>query len=192
MSMNGVDIIRLRQTAGNEWQAKYHDKDGIHTVRISIKEKNTTHFFCTCNSEKFPCRHIANVEEAIAEQLTANDNNREHTGLRLENYLKDVPAEKLRDFLNDQAKFNIELYNAALLEFVAKGDAAKEKKSPKGVQTEEDLNIYALDQMLEKARNFMRLENYDEVVSIFKKIIREYFKWINNVGEDIFRIFNSK
>ncbi|MDR1238780.1 MAG: SWIM zinc finger family protein, partial [Treponema sp.] len=63
------DIIDLRETSPNRWQAKYQGNYGVYTIKIATDGKHRGEFSCTCPSDYYPCKHIAIIEEAIAERI---------------------------------------------------------------------------------------------------------------------------
>src|SRR5215510_9590899 len=115
--MNG--ITELRQISENEWKAKYNGNYGVYTIKITTNGKKKSDFSCTCPSDYYPCKHIAMIEEAIAEKIVKNKKHGKNDGMQILNILKNVSAEKLRDFIAKQAKYNSELLNSVLLEFAA-------------------------------------------------------------------------
>jgi hypothetical protein len=91
--------------------------------------------------------------------------------LWLENFIGTVSAEKLREFIITQAKYNTELNNIILPEFSMNARNAKGNKYSRLIQAtlasvphdendyylDEELNIDALGQWINKARNCVRL-----------------------------------
>jgi hypothetical protein len=194
--MYDTGIVELRQIEENQWKAKYQGNYGVYTIKITTKGKKTVKFSCSCPSDYSPCKHISMIEEAIAKKIAAEEKSGR---LKLENFIGHVSAERLREFIIEQAKYNTELNNAILIEFSANAGNAKGNKFSRLIQTtlasvphdendyylEECLNIDALDQWINKARNCVRLEKYDEAVLICKAIIEEYSQWLYNIGENV-------
>jgi len=202
--MHGTGIIELRKIAENQWKAKYQGNYGVYTIKITTDGKKTVKYSCSCPSDYSPCKHIPMIEEAIAKKIAADEKEENSSGLRLEDFIGNVSAEKLREFIITQAKYNTEFNNAILLEFSANAGNAKGNKYSKLIRTtlaavpndeddyycEECLNIDVLDQWIDKAKNCVRLKQYDEAILICKAIIEEYSQWLYNVGGDVSMIFS--
>jgi len=202
--MYGTGIVELREIAENQWKAKYQGNYGVYTIKITTDGKKTVKFSCSCPSDYSPCKHISMIEEAIAKKRGADKKKENTDGLRLEDFIKNVSAEKLREFIITQAKYNTELSNAILLEFSMNAGNTKGNKYSKLIRTalasiphdeddyypDEDLDIDALDQWIEKARNCISLKQYDEAVLICKAVIEEYSQWLYDVGEDVSPYFS--
>ena len=197
--MNG--IVELRKIAENQWKAKYQGNYGVYTIKITTNGKKTVKYSCSCPSDYSPCKHISMIEEAIAKKIAADEKS---GGPRLEDFIGNVSVERLREFIIDQAKYNTELNNAVLIEFSTSTGNAKCNKYSRLIQAtlasvphdEDDyycaecLNIDVLDQWIDKARNCVRLKQYDEAVLICKALIEEYSQWLYNAGENISLIFS--
>jgi len=203
--MYGTGIIELRKIAESQWKAKYQGNYGVYTIKITTDGKKTVDFSCSCPSDYYPCKHIPMIEEAIAKKIAADGKEGKSDGLRLEDFIGNVSAEKLRDFIITQAKYNTELNNAILLEFSSNAGNAKGNKYSKLIRTTlasiphdeddyyydaESLNIDALDQWIGKARNCVGLKQYDEAILICKAVIEEYSQWLYNIDENISQIFS--
>ena len=106
--------------------------------------------------------------------------------IRLENILKNVPVDDLRDFIINYAKDNPELYNAAFYKFIVREKTAKDSS-----ENNERQDIEILGQWLNKAKECVDQNKYDEAIKICKAIIEEYSKWLNNLEENISLIFSS-
>jgi hypothetical protein len=202
--MNG--IIELRQTAENEWKAKYQGNYGLYTIRITTDGKKTVKFSCSCPSDYYPCKHISIIEDAIAQKMADSKTFVKRIGLRLQDIIANVSVEKLREFIITQAKYNTDLLNAALLEFAANADNTNGNKYSEIIQealaalpTEEDdyyvdecLDIDILDQWFDKARKCVRLKQCDDAILICKACIEEYSQWLYNAGEGTAELFYSE
>jgi len=194
--MYDTGIVELRKIAENQWKAKYQGNYGVYTIKITTNGKKTVKYSCSCPSDYSPCKHISMIEEAIAKKIAADEKS---GGPRLEDFIGNVSVERLREFIIDQAKYNTELNNAVLIEFSTSTGNAKCNKYSRLIQAtlasvphdEDDyycaecLNIDVLDQWIDKARNCVRLKQYDEAVLICKAVIEEYSQWLYNVGENI-------
>jgi len=204
--MYDTGIIELRKITVNQWRAKYQGNYGVYIIKITTDGKKTVEYSCSCPSDYYPCKHIHMIEEAITKKIAA-DKDEEKTGrLRLEDFIGNVSAEKLREFIIAQAKYNIELKNAVLLEFSANVGNIKGNKYSRLIQAtlasvphdeddyylDECLNIDVLDQWIDKAKNCVHLKQYDEAILICKAIIEEYSQWLYNVGENVSQIFSSE
>jgi len=204
--MYDTGIIELRKITVNQWRAKYQGNYGVYIIKITTDGKKTVEYSCSCPSDYYPCKHIHMIEEAITKKIAA-DKDEEKTGrLRLEDFIGNVSAKKLREFIISHAKYNIELKNAILLEFSANAENVKGNKYARFIQAalasvphdeddyylEECLNIDVLDQWIDKARNYVRLKQYDEAILICKAIIEEYSQWLFSIDENIKQIFYSE
>jgi len=197
--MYGTGIVELRMIAENQWKAKYQGNYGVYTIKITTDGKKTVKFSCSCPSDYYPCKHIPMIEEAIAKKIAADDKEENSNRIRLEDFIENVSAEKLREFIITQAKYNPELNNAILLEFSANAGNAKGNKYSRLIRTtlaavphdeddyysKECLNIDALDQWIDKARNCVRLKQYDGAILICEAVIEEYSQWLYDVGEGV-------
>jgi len=202
--MYGTGIVDLRKIAENQWKAKYQGNYGVYTIKITTDGKKTVKYSCSCPSDYSPCKHIHMIEEAIAKKIAADDKEENSGGIRLEDFIKNVSAEKLREFIITQAKYNTELNNAIMIEFSANAGNAKGNKYSKLIRTalasvpydedhyykEEGLDIDALDQWIDKARNCVRSKQYNEAILICKAVIEEYSQWLYNIGKDASMIFS--
>jgi hypothetical protein len=136
------------------------------------------------------------IEEAITKKIATEEKSGR---LKLEDFIGHVSAERLREFIIEQAKYNTELNNAILIEFSANAGNTKGNRFSKLIQAtlasvphdendyylEECLNIDALDQWVDKARNCVHLKQFDEAVLICKAVIEEYSQWLYNIGENV-------
>jgi hypothetical protein len=201
------DILNLQQTGKNKWKATYEGNYGIYTIKITTDNsgKKASNFSCSCPSSYYPCKHISMIEDAIAEQLAFNEKRKKcDSAPQLKDIFKNVPIEKLQEFIITQANYNPELLNAVLLEFVSYTEDTKENKYSKFIRnalesinhdddyfdSEEDVDIDALDQWLEKAWSCIDTGQYDVSILICKAIIEEYSQWLHNMDEDISPQYN--
>jgi len=200
-----MSIVELRQTAKNEWKAKYQGNYGLYTIKIATDGEKTARFSCSCPSDYSPCKHIPIIEKAIAKKLASGTKQGKDGGLKIEDVLGSISAESLRKFIVRQAEYNDELHNAVFLEFVAGVKNAKVNKYVGVIQKalasaptseddsyyyEEVLSIDALDQWLDKARGYVKQEQYDEAILICKTCIEEYSHWMCNVGAETSAMFS--
>ena len=116
--MHDTNILELRKTAENEWKARYQGSYGIYTIKITTDGKETTNFSCSCPSDHYPCKHIPMIEEAIAKRIKVEKKEGDQQGPKLEDFIKNISVEKLREFITTQAKYNPELENAVFLNFL--------------------------------------------------------------------------
>jgi hypothetical protein len=201
-------IVELRRTAENNWKAKYQGNYGIYTIKIKTDGEKTVEFLCSCPSDYYPCKHIAIIEEAVAEQTAINKKQDKNDG-EVKELLRGVSAEKLQEFIADQTKYNDELLNAVLLEFAANTKNIKGNKYSRIIQralasvdlhqyeddyysSEEGQNIDILDQWFDKAGDCVRQKHYDEAILICKACIEEYSQWLYNTGEDASLFFSEE
>ena len=193
-----MSFIELRQTGDNDWKGKYDGNYGIYTVKVTLKGNKAVKFSCTCPSDNYPCKHIGYILEEIAEETGFNNKKKKNGKLRVEDLIKTVPEEKLREFITAQAKYNDDLFNAILLEFGANANVKGNKYSQiiqnalESVQADTDdyyhsdgpQSIDILDQWFDKARDCLRLKQYQEAIQICKACIEEYSRWMYDSGED--------
>jgi len=203
--MNG--IIELRQVGENDWKAKYQGNYGIYSIKITVDGNKAKKFSCSCPSDYYPCKHIPIVERAIAEQMAFEKKFKKAVGLSLDELIKNVSAEKLRDFIVTQAKYDPDFHNAVLLEFAANAGSLKSniysgiiQKALAAVTYDEEAYYYleeyqeieVLDQWLGKAQDYVGSKQYAEAVFICTAIIEEYSQWLYNIGEDTSMFFDQK
>ena len=202
--MNG--IIELRQTAENNWKARYQGNYGIYTIKITTDGKKTTKFSCSCPSDYYPCKHIAMVEEAIADIVAQTEENGKRDELQPEELIKNVSMEKLREFLIAQLKYNQDLLDAFLLEFAVNAEDSKGNKYSGIIRralasfsfdeddyyySEETQDIDPLDQWYDKAMDYMHQKKYEEAILICKAWVEEYSQWLYNAEDDVSMMFSS-
>jgi uncharacterized Zn finger protein len=203
--MYDTGIVELRRIAENQWKAKYQGNYGVYTIKITTNGKKTVNFSCSCPSDYYPCKHISMIEDAIAKKTAADEKENKSGEPRLEDIIGTVSAEKLREFIIAQAKYNTELNNAILIEFSANVENAKGNKYSRLIQKTlasvphdendyyhdaECLFIDVLDHWIDKAKDCVRLQQYDEAVLICKAVIEEYSQWLYNIGENLSMIFS--
>jgi hypothetical protein len=200
-------IIELKQTKENNWKARYQGNYGIYTIKITFDGNKVTKYSCSCPSDYYPCKHISMIKEAIVEQLTINKKVQNKGGLQIEDVIKSVSVEKLRKFIINQAKYDIDFYNAVLLEFAANTGNTKINiysgiisKALESFSYDEDeiyyseayQDIEALDLWLDKAQDYLHLKKYNEAVLICQAIIEEYSKWLYNIETEITEYFKHE
>ena len=84
--------------------------------------------FLFVSQRLLPLQAHLHDREAIAKKMGADEKEENTDGLRLEDFIKNVSAEKLREFTITQAKYNTELNNAILLEFSTNAGNTKGNK----------------------------------------------------------------
>jgi hypothetical protein len=200
MKMNA--IIDIQETSPNHWRAKYQGNYGIYTIKITFDQKGqTSDFSCSCPSDYYPCKHIPIVKEAIAERIAENHRSADagEKLLTVEELLKNVSLQELRNFIVRQAKYNSDLTNAVRLEFAHRitGETSNPysailrdilKKTDFDYEDyyeyEEGLSLDGLDLWLEKAQAYAEQKNYREAVLICKACIEEFAEWRQNADAD--------
>ena len=204
--MNDTNILELRQIAENEWKAKYQGNYGIYTVRITTNGKKTIDFSCSCPSDYYPCKHIPMIEEAVARKMKAKRKEENQQKIKLEDFIKNVSIEKLREFIIAQAKFNSELENAVFFEFSSNITNTRSnkysmiiRKALESVSLDENdyyhedwMNIDIMDLWHNKAQELVHEKQYNEAILICKACIEEYSKWFYHVDENISSVFSSE
>jgi len=111
------NITDLQEVSPNVWEAKYEGNYGIYTINIKIEGKKIIKSSCSCPSQFYPCKHIPIIERAIRECIAKNKKNGNANETRCECILKDLPQNKLYDFLVKQVQTNPQLKDAVLSEF---------------------------------------------------------------------------
>jgi hypothetical protein len=196
------NIIDLRETSPNHWQAKYRGNYGVYTIKISTGGKDGKDFSCSCPSSYYPCKHIAMVEAAIAERIAKNAENREDgkgPGLSVEKLLGELTHKELYNFIIRMVRNNPDLTNAVFLEFAEKIEDGSGNKYVSIIReglenTELDTDAFydsdevtyigVLDEWDEKARQFLDEKKTGEAVLIAKAWIEEYAGWLNETVGD--------
>jgi hypothetical protein len=198
-------ILDLWEIATNNWMAKYQGNYGVYTIRITSDGKRTVNFSCSCPSAYYPCKHIAMIEEAIAERAAQSTKNAETGAITAEELVKNVSHEELRDFIVRQAKYNPDMHNALLMEFAARIANKKGNKYALIIRTalqlvrfsEDDYysescqDIDALDQWLVQAEACVGNKDYGEAILICKACIEEFASWLSTGHEHIPYMLNS-
>ena len=202
-----MSIVELRQTAENEWKAKYQGNYGLYTIKITTAGGKAVKFSCTCPSDYYPCKHIPMIEKAIAKKTAGGMKQGKDSGLKVEDAIGSVSAEKLRQFIVKQARYNEDLRNAIFLEFAGNIKSAEANKYSGIIRKalaetdvsqddsyyyEEVQDIDALDDWLDKARECVNGKEYAEAILICKACIEEYSQWLHNVGDEISESFSEK
>ncbi|MDR0865050.1 MAG: hypothetical protein LBO74_08985 [Candidatus Symbiothrix sp.] len=199
-----TDIFDIQQTAENRWQAKYHGNYGAYTIKMTLNENlKPTNFSCTCPSDRYPCKHIGYVQEAIKEYIKRTEklpktNSQIPTA---EDVLKNVSLDELRTFVLQKAKYSEDLTNAIMLAFAGKLSKSNEnvyipilRKALSNIsfdmedyyEYEESFDLEILEEWHKKAQNFVKQENYTEAVLICKACIGEYATWLQQQDSEIF------
>ena len=203
-------IISLQEVQPGRWVAKYQGNYGIYTIRMSIDEYGNTigdDYSCTCPSDGFPCKHISFIKVAIAEHQMERERKNSGDVPTPEELLSNLSLDELRTFILKQAQYNDALRNAILLEFAAKAKNTNGNPYSIILRTalenteidEEDIwkcddmpiSIDAMDDMLGKAKIFVREEKYDEAVSIAKACIEEFSSWYIEQDSDVCECMDS-
>jgi len=195
------DILSLQETSANSWQAKYSGNYGTYTIRIKIDGRKMIDFSCSCPSEYYPCKHIAIIKEAIYKRIAESKKVPKEEAITVEEVLKNVPHQELIAFIARQAKYNPELTNTILLEFIQKSTRKTEntyslilRKALKEVDFDEDdlydyhedsISIDILDEWLAKAEDYIAQNRFDEAIAICKACIEEYAEWIEESATDV-------
>lgn len=199
------EIISLTEVLPNHWRAKYQGNYGIYTIKITTNGKKTTQFSCSCPSDYYPCKHIAMIENAIADRIAQSESKdknvagkkaKQEKNITVKNLLRDVTQKELYDFIVRQARHNQDLSDTILIEFANKIIEKKINANPYSVILNEALNrvrvrnwndyydseeafeIEAFDQILTKLHNYFDQRNYREVVLISKACIEELAEWL--------------
>jgi hypothetical protein len=197
------NIIDLRETSPNHWQAKYQGNYGIYTIKITTDGKRRSAFSCSCPSGHYPCKHISMVEAAIAERIAKNAGTQEGgkgKEISAGELLKKLTHKELYDFIVRMIQNNPDLSNAVLLEFSNKIETGSGNKYVPVIRRaleslEFDAEDYyydetgpvidVLDQWFEKARQYLEEQKSGEAVLIAQACIEEYASWLEQADGDI-------
>jgi hypothetical protein len=193
------EIIDLRETSPDHWQAKYQGNYGIYTIRITTDGKTRRSFSCTCPSDAYPCKHIGYIEDAIAERIAENTANGNTTNRNtLAAIINKLHEKELRAFLLRLARYNDDIANSVLLEFGGRaGDTGGNKycellREALANIHEVDYDDYydycvslqPMDEWIDKARQELRCGNVKAAVQIAQACIEEYVEWRAEQDED--------
>jgi hypothetical protein len=189
-----MSIINLQEISPNLWKALYQGNYGKYTIKIKIEGQKIVDFSCSCPSDYYPCKHIPMIEKAINQRIAKNAKNDNEHNIKIDQLLKDLSQRELYDFIVKQAKYNPELKNAILLEFMHKANKKNANSHNHYTQIlREALNefhfdyenveyldcteIEALEQWLDKAQECVDQNNPSEAILICKACIEEYALW---------------
>jgi len=205
------DIISLKETSANNWLAKYSGNYGTYTIKIKIDGEKMTGFSCSCPSQYSPCKHIAMIKTAIDNCISENKKTTKENPITVEEVLKDVPQQELIAFISRQAKYNPELTNAILLEFIHRSAVKAKKgannyslilrKALSNFEYDEDdfydshqdsVSVDILDELLAKAEECITQNRFDEAIAICKACIEEYAEWIEESESDVAEYIDSE
>jgi hypothetical protein len=197
------DIIDLRETSPNRWQAKYRGNYGVYTIKIATDGKRRGDFSCSCPSDYYPCKHIPIIEEAIAERIAKNAGNREDGESRTpgaEDLLKRLTHEELYNFTVRLIKYNPDLTSAVFLEFsekignekgnkyvpIIRGELADVAPDDRDYYDENAFYIDVLDQWAEKAEQYLKDKKPREAVLIAQAYLEEFSYWLRETVDNDF------
>ena len=206
------DIISLQEISDDSWQAKYSGNYGLYTIKIKMDKGKLTVSSCTCPSQYYPCKHIAIIKTAIDKRISENKKTPKEDPITVEEVLKNVPQQELIAFIARQAKYNPELTNTILLEFIPKSTAKTGnnyslilRKALRQFDFDEDdyydshqdsISVDILDEWLAKAEECIAQSQYDQAIAICKACIEEYAGWIeeseSNVAEYVDPSYQDK
>lgn len=199
------DILSLQETAENTWQAKYLGNYGTYNIKIKINKGKIETYSCSCPSDYSPCKHIAMIKNAIDSRTAKNQKNPKEATISVEELLQNVPHKDLVGFIGRQAKYNPEFANQLFLEFMQKVGGKQEdnyasflRKSLKNVDVgyedldndEDSIEIDVLDEWLNKAKEFMNQNRFDEAMAICKACIEEYAGWLERIDDEFIELID--
>jgi hypothetical protein len=206
------EIISLDETSPNNWRAKYQGNYGIYTIKITTDGKKTTKFSCSCPSDYSHCKHIAMIENAIANRIAQSKSvegkkTKQDENVTVANLLRTATRKELYKFIVRQARYNKDLSNTIKIEFAGKATEINSNINPYSVilrealshvraidlenysdDSEEAFEVDAFDQMLSKLRDYFAQKNYREVVLISKACIEELAEWFYKKCRNVFEI----
>ncbi|MDR0608871.1 MAG: SWIM zinc finger family protein, partial [Planctomycetaceae bacterium] len=189
----------------NNWRAKYRGNYGVYTIKITTDGKKTIKFSCSCPSDYYPCKHIAMIEDAIAEHIAKNKNRAEKeikcgTNSIVAKLLRKVSQKELYEFIVRQAHDSKKLTNTILIEFADKvtkksnsnssnpysiilrkalhNTKVREEEYYCRYENETGIEIEAFDRILIRLKEYFDQKNYREVVFICKACIEELAGWL--------------
>jgi uncharacterized Zn finger protein len=204
------NIIDLRETSPNHWQAKYQGNYGIYTIKINTDGKHRNDFSCSCPSDRYPCKHIAMIEEAIAERIAKNakvQKGGKGKEMSAGELLKKLSHEELYQFTARIIQNNPDLSNAVLLEFAEKIETNNDNKYIPIIRRalevlefdEEDYyddemgpDIDILDQWFEKARQYLKEKKSREAVLVAQACIGEYALWLEQLDNNMIEYISEE
>jgi hypothetical protein len=192
------NIIDLRETSPNHWQAKYQGNYGVYTIKINTDGKRRGNFSCSCPSDAYPCKHIAIIEEAIAKRIAKNAGSRKggkDPGISAEELLNKLTREELYNFTVALVKNNPELANAVFLKFSEKIENSNGNKYVPIIRrelsdiefdddtyySENAIHIDILDEWAEKAERCLKEKKPHEAVLIAQAYLEEFAYWLREI-----------
>jgi hypothetical protein len=192
------NIIDLRETSPDHWQAKYQGNYGVYTIKINTDGKRRGKFSCSCPSDRYPCKHIAMVEEAIAERIEKNAGSRKSgkgPKTSAEELLDKLTREELYNFMVRLIKNNPDLTNAVFLEFserienkngnkyvpIIHRELAAIELDAGNYYDEESIDIDILDRWAEKAKQYLKEKKPHEAILIAQAYIEEFVWWLREM-----------
>jgi hypothetical protein len=196
------DILDLRETSPNHWQAKYQGNYGVYTIKIATDGKRRGEFSCSCPSDYYPCKHIPIIEEAIAKRIAKNTGDqksgkgREGRKPNAEKLLKKLTHGELFNFTARLIQYNPEL-TSVFLEFsekigngqdnkyvpIIRGELADINPDENDYYDEDSFYLDVLDQWTEKAEQHLEKKNPQEAVLIARAYIEEFAYWLKETGD---------
>lgn len=195
------DIISLQETSENTWQAKYQGNYGFHKIKIKLTNGKVDDFSCSCPSDYSPCKHIGMIKEAIDHRVIKMTKSPKEETISVEKLLQQVPHKELVNFIVQQAKYNPELTKKLFLEFLHKTTEKKEnnyatllRSAFEDLELDDDeyygyqedaIEIEILDELFEKASEFISQKRFDEAITICKACIEEYAQWLEELDTDM-------
>ena len=200
-----MSIIDLQEVGANQWKAKYKGNYGVYTIKINTDGTKTGDYSCSCPSDYYPCKHIAIVERAIRHRVKDSKGCDSSDELTINRLLNEVSQKELVDFLVGQARYNSDLANSILLEFAHRinkkdvnnyPDIIRKALSPlrfsyEDIGSDEDnIGIEVLNLWMDKAQNYIDLNNPVEALLICKACIEEYASWYEKQDSDITDYFD--
>jgi hypothetical protein len=197
------NIISLRETSPDHWQAKYQGNYGVYTIKITTDGKHRVNFSCSCPSDYHPCKHIAMVEDAIAERIAKNAGTRKNgkgPKTSAEELLNKLTREELYNFTVRLIKNNPELTSAVFLEFsekienksgnkyvpIIRGGLASLEFDDDDYYGEDEICIDVLDEWAEKAGHYLKEKKPHEAVLIAQTYIEEFAWWLRETADKDF------
>jgi hypothetical protein len=191
------DIVSLQETSENTWQAKYQGNYGIYKIKIKLHNGKVDDFSCSCPSDYYPCKHIGMIKEAIDQRVIKMKKAPTEETISVEKLLQNVPHKELVDFIVQQAKYNPELTKKLFVEFLHKASGKKEDNYATVLRSalldidydeyefyeyqEDSIEIEVLDELFEKASEFISQQRFDEAIAICKACIEEFAQWLEEL-----------
>ncbi|MCL1937527.1 MAG: hypothetical protein FWF52_03910 [Candidatus Azobacteroides sp.] len=184
-------IIEIEEASPNNWHIKIKGRREAYAINI-IRDGDRMADF----QEKDEAR-----EKIETEARDDIDDTLENTEVELTTLLRNVPVEKLCDYVVQQIKQNLQLLDSAFKittaqkekimqdqeddYFLILREVVEKIKSNRGNTAETETAIEEMSQWREKIRQYVEQKNYDEAVFLSKVFIEAVAEWMNVASDEI-------